>query len=120
MRSLLLPALPAVLALLACSGLASQMRGVQLVELAVALDPVADGPQKQQVMALIEDDVDEKECRQGLSEIDTDGDGAIELDGLEAWGTNDSDRIIPTHVERPYGSVAPGADPRGRASCRRL
>jgi len=42
-----------------------------------------------ELMALLEADMDERDCRLGFREIDTDGDGAIEFDEFVAWWTAD-------------------------------
>jgi len=42
-----------------------------------------------ELMALLEADMDEHDCRLGFREIDTDGDGAIEFDEFVAWWTTD-------------------------------
>ena len=40
-----------------------------------------------ELMALLEADMDEHDCRLGFREIDTDGDGAIGFDEFVAWWT---------------------------------
>ena len=42
-----------------------------------------------ELMALLEADMDQQDCRLGFREIDTDGDGAIEFDEFVAWWTTD-------------------------------
>ena len=42
-----------------------------------------------ELMALLEADMDQHDCRLGFREIDTDGDGAIEFDEFVAWWTTD-------------------------------